>query len=190
MAKSMKKRFRIGDSLKLMKSIRTSGTITPSSRVLIQNLLKPIDFTAAKCIIELGPGNGCVTRALLDRMRPDSMLVSFEVNEDFASELRNLSDPRLRIMNRCASSIREVLVELGIGKVDHVVSSLPLSLIDGGVRESILANVDSNLRDGGRFMQYQYSLRNYSDMKSVFGKVKLNFTLRNMPPAVVYECSR
>jgi phospholipid N-methyltransferase len=71
-----------------------------------------------------------------------------------------------------------------------VISSLPLALIDGSLREDILSSVDSNLRTGGRFMQYQYSLRNYSDMKSIFSKVKLDFTLRNMPPAIVYECTK
>ena len=182
--------FKFSDSLKLIKAIRTSGTITPSSKVLIDSLLGPINFSIARCIVELGPGNGCVTRALLSKMQADSILVCFEVNEEFITELEAMNDPRLRILNRCASSVREALMELGIDKVDHVVSSLPLALIDGSLREDILSSVDSNLRIGGRFMQYQYSLRNYSDMKTFFSKVKLDFTLRNMPPAVVYECTK
>lgn len=184
----MKARFTFRDSLKLIKSIGTSGTITPSSRILIRSLLEPINFEQAGCIVELGPGNGCVTKVLLSKMRPDSLLLCFEVNQDFIAELEKLNDPRLRIINRCASSIHEVLLEMGIDKVDHVVSSLPLAIIEDDVRESILSNVDSNLRDGGRFMQYQYSLKNYADMKSVFRHVKLNFTFRNLPPAIVYEC--
>ena len=186
----MNARYKLSDSLRLIRSIKTSGTITPSSKVLIDSLLGPINFSIARCIVELGPGNGCVTRALLDKMRPDSLLVCFEVNQEFISELQALNDPRLWIVNRCASSIREALEDLGIEEVDHVISSLPLALIDGSLREDILSSVDSNLRTGGRFMQYQYSLRNYSDLKSIFSKVKLDFTLRNMPPAIVYECTK
>lgn len=184
----MSARLKFSDSLNLIKSIRTSGTITPSSNRLIRRLLAPIDFAVARCIVELGPGNGCVTRALLDRMHPESILICLELNNDFATRLIKLNDARLRIYNACASSIRQILDELDIHEVDNVVSSLPLALIDDDVVTSILASVGANLREGGRFLQYQYSLKNYSDVKPAFSDVKLKFTLRNVPPAFVYEC--
>ena len=184
----MKTRYKFSDSVKLIKSIRTSGTITPSSRVLVNRLLAPIDFEIANCIVELGPGNGCVTRALLMRMRPDARLICLEVNNDFVAELNDLNDPRLHVYNACASSIRPILDELAIQQVDHVVSSLPLALLDDAMVQNILRVVGMNLRDGGKFLQYQYSLKNYNDVKPIFKNVKLKFTLRNMPPAFVYEC--
>ena len=184
----MKTRYRFSDSIKLIRSIRTSGTITPSSRNLVNRLLAPIDFESARCIVELGPGNGCVTRALLFRMHPDCRLICFEVNNDFIAELNALNDTRLHVYNACASSIRASLDELAIGQVDHIVSSLPLALLDDGMVQNILRVAGSNLRDGGKFLQYQYSLKNYNDVKPVFKDVKLKFTLRNMPPAFVYEC--
>lgn len=184
----MKTRFKFSDSIKLIKSIRTSGTITPSSSRLVNRLLAPIDFESARCVIELGPGNGCVTRALLTRMRPDTQLICLEVNNDFIAELNDLDDPRLHVYNACASSIRSILDELGIDQVDHVVSSLPLALLENAMVQNILRVVGLNLRDGGKFLQYQYSLKNYSDVKPLFSNVKLKFTLRNMPPAFVYEC--
>jgi len=184
----MNARFKFSDSIKLIKNIKTSGTITPSSNVLINELLAPIDFSTARCVVELGPGNGCVTRTLLERMHPDCVLICFEVNNEFVSQLNSLNDPRLHVYNACASSIREVLDTLEFAEVDHVVSSLPLALIDDVVVANILNSVKSNLRDGGRFLQYQYSLKNYSDVKPIFKQVKLKFTFRNMPPAFVYEC--
>ena len=184
----MSARFSFTDSISLIKTIRTSGTITPSSPILINRLLKPIDFSKAKCIVELGPGNGCFTRELLRRMTDVCVLVCFEVNDEFVDQLNALCDPRMHVYNACASSIREVLDELNIDEVDHIVSSLPLALIDDEVVSNILASARENLREGGRFLQYQYSLKNYSDVKPVFSDVKLKFTLRNMPPAFVYEC--
>lgn len=184
----MKSSFKFSDSIKLIKNIRTTGTITPSSKNLVNRLLAPIDFEAASCIIELGPGNGCVTKALLSRMRAGSQLICFELNNEFIDELRGLNDPRLNVYNACASSIRNILDELDIQQVDHVVSSLPLALLEGDMLQNILRGVGSNLRDGGKFLQYQYSLKNYGDVKPIFSDVKLKFTLRNMPPAFVYEC--
>ena len=184
----MTARFRLSDSLKLIKNIKTTGTITPSSKVLINDLLKPIDFSLARCIVELGPGNGCVTRSILQRMHSDCKLISLELDNEFATRLKLLDDDRLHVYNACASSIRDILDDLEIVSVDHVVSSLPLALIDDDIVQDIMCTVGRNLRDGGRFLQYQYSLANYSDVKPLFKDVKLHFTLRNMPPAFVYEC--
>lgn len=178
------------DSVKLISSFKTSGTVTPSSRFLIDRMLDPIDFTNAKCLVELGPGNGCVTRRLLDRMDSSAKLICFEVNAEFYEKLHEIEDPRLYVLNRCASSIRQALDEIGMTEADHIVSSIPLALLDGSTREKILNSVDANLRDGGVYTQYQYSLKNYGEIKRVFKDVKLGFTLRNIPPAFVYECSK
>lgn len=184
----MSARLKIKDSISLIKNIRTSGTITPSSKALIKRLLAPIDFEEARCIVELGPGNGCFTRALLARMHADCVLVCLELNDEFVAQLNTIVDPRLSVYSACASSIGSILDEQDIGEVDHIVSSLPLALIDDDVVARILASVKANLRVGGRFLQYQYSLKNYADVKPIFRDVKLRFTLRNMPPAFVYEC--
>ena len=186
----MKARLKFSDSLNLIRSFKTSGTITPSSKVLIKTLLAPIDFTSARCIIELGPGTGCVTRSILERMHADCVLICFEVNSDFVGQLEALQDSRLRVVNACASSIRTILDDLDIEEVDHIVSSLPLALIDNEVVKRILESARSNLRVGGRFLQFQYSLSNYAELKPIFKKVKLDFTFRNMPPAFVYECTK
>lgn len=184
----MNARFKFSDSIKFIKTFKTSGTITPSSNTLINSLLSPINFDAPQCLVELGPGNGCITRAILDRMNSESVLICLEVNSDFASQLSDHNDPRLRVYNACASSMKDILDELGIESVDHVVSSLPLALINDAMVKNILTSVNENLRHGGRFLQYQYTLKNYSDVKPIFRDVKLKFTLRNMPPAFVYEC--
>lgn len=186
----MNARLKFSDSLNLIKSFKTSGTITPSSRVLIKALLAPIDFESARCIIELGPGTGCVTRSILERMHPDCTLICFEVNSDFIDQLEALQDSRLCVVNACASSIRSVLDDYNVDEVDHIVSSLPLALIDDEVVKNILRSASSNLREGGRFLQYQYSLSNYAELKPIFKNVKLDFTFRNMPPAFVYECTK
>ena len=107
----MTARFRFRDSIKLIKNIKTTGTITPSSKNLVRRLLAPIDFASAHCIVELGPGNGCVTRSLLKRMSKDCVLICLEVNNEFVAQLNRVEDSRLHVYNACASSIREILDE-------------------------------------------------------------------------------
>ncbi|MDD9890651.1 MAG: hypothetical protein OXU30_09955 [Gammaproteobacteria bacterium] len=186
----MTARFRFSDSINLIKNIRTTGTITPSSKNLVRRLLSPINFAEGPRNFFVRPGNGWGYPFQVKRLGAQSLLGCLEVNNEFVAQLNCVEDSRLRVYNACASSLRQILDELGIDKVDYVVSSLPLALIDHDIVESILVEVDSNLKEGGRFLQYQYSLANYSDMKPFFRDVKLKFTLRNMPPAFVYECTK
>ena len=184
----MNARPKFSDHFKLIKNIRTTGTISPSSPALIKKMLATIDFETARCIVELGPGNGCITREVLGRIHPECKLICFELNNEFVAELNTISDPRLEVYNACASSIRNILDELKIGSVDYVVSSLPLAIMDDDVVKSVVESVRENLRAGGRFLQYQYSLNNYEDIKPGFSESRVRFTLRNMPPAFIYDC--
>src|SRR5579864_9820821 len=62
---------------------RMLGSIVPSSRFLIKQLLEPMDFGRARVIVEYGPGVGGITREVLQRMRPDGVLIAIEMNPDF-----------------------------------------------------------------------------------------------------------
>ena len=85
MVEVMKSGLKLRDSLRLIRNFKTTGTITPSSTKLTERLLASIDFSETLVIAELGPGNGCITRAILERMNKDSILLCLEVNQDFAS---------------------------------------------------------------------------------------------------------
>ncbi|HUX32509.1 MAG TPA: methyltransferase domain-containing protein [Gemmatimonadaceae bacterium] len=175
--------------IKHITSIRTSGTIMPSSRYLVNRLLAGIDFTRAVDIVELGIGTGCVTRAILKRMRPDARLISLEINPAFVEVGHRIGDPRLTVRHACASALPMVLAEEGIEQVDAVVSSLPLKIMDQTVVDRILDVSRECLRPDGRFHQYQYSLSHYPKLADRYADVGVRFTMRNTPPAFVYECT-
>ena len=174
--------------IKLARNIRTSGTITPSSRFLIERLLKPIDFSSATSIVELGAGTGCVTRALLDRMSPTCELTCVEVDEEFVELCARIDDPRLTVYHACATELKGVLSRSGILGADYIVSSVPLSILDEDVADEILEVAQSCLRPRGKFLQYQYSPAYLRKLTARYSKVRVGFTLRNIPPAFVYEC--
>lgn len=170
--------------------LRTSGAIVRSSPYLIARLLRAIDFDSARIIVQLGIGTGCITRELLRRLRPDARLISVEVNEVFVDECRRIRDKRLVVAHGCAGSLPRLLRELGVGETDYVVSSLPLAIMDGALVDRILAVSQASLAPTGMFLQYQYSLKHLAALERRYDDVRLGFTLRNLPPAFVYECSR
>src|SRR3954464_3116889 len=72
------------------------GSVIPSSRVLIDRMLGPVDWANTKLFVEYGPGVGTFTRPVLDRLASDATLVTIDTNPDFTRYLReSIDDPRL-----------------------------------------------------------------------------------------------
>ena len=174
-----------------VKSMKTSGTVIPSSRFLAQKMLKEIDFSSCKVIVELGPGNGVITNQILKQIGPDSHLICFEVNEIFYQNLKKIEHPQLTVLKVSAEQIEIEMKKLGYLKACHIVSSLPLTIIPNTISNAILENSLNSLIKDGTFIQYQYSLTYYKKLKSVFKeKISLDFELLNFPPAFVYRCKK
>lgn len=165
------------------------GAIAPSSRFLRNRMMAPINFHRADVIVELGPGTGVFTKELLKRMKPNSRLLVFETNENFYKALINeLSDDRMLVFNESAELVGEKMKELGIEKVDAVVSSLPYAVFPNEVKHNILNACAKALSKDGIYVQFQYSLNAHKLLKEKFSRVTLDFTPINMPPAFVYRC--
>ncbi|WP_157974607.1 class I SAM-dependent methyltransferase [Lewinella sp. IMCC34183] len=169
-----------------VKNFRSTGAIARASPVLVKRLIGSIPGRVPLTVIELGPGEGCVTRALLDKLGPDSRLTAFEINPAFVRRLELLDDQRLRVLPIGADRLTDYFAP---GSVDFVVSSLPLSMIDQPVKERIIHQSQRVLKPGGQFLQYQYALQDYGLLKDSFPQVSISFTLANLPPAFVYSCS-
>jgi phospholipid N-methyltransferase len=174
----------------VLKSGGTIGALSPSSSYLTEKMLKPIHFDNARCIVEFGPGTGVFTYKLLEKMRPDSKLLTFEINPAFHEELMSIQDSRLIVINDSAEKIDHYLTLHQQEKADYIVSSLPFAMIPDAVVDNILANSFEALSPKGKFIQFQYSLNALSKLKAIYSKVKINFTFLNLPPAFIFICSR
>jgi len=168
---------------------RMLGSIVPSSRFLIRELLAPIDWKRAHVIVEYGPGVGGITAEVLRRMRSDAMLIAIEMNPDFVSYLRGaLRDPRLRVVEGSAESIDEVLRRCGQSQADYIISGIPFSTIPAPLRERILRKTRAALAPGGAFLVYQFSTRVLQDLKRIYGVVGRKFEPLNVLPAHLFIC--
>jgi phospholipid N-methyltransferase len=178
------------------RNLRSIGSIVPESKVCVDALLASVPFDTAGIILEFGAASGAVTREIISRKRPDTSLISFEINGAFHSHLtRTLQGLNVfhvhADMARCG---RELVDKLGVEgrSVDCIVSTLPCSSLDFDdiLRRSVLPV----LKDDGVFIQYMHTLsllkgfRLGPILRRHFGSVRSEFVFRNLPPALVYAC--
>jgi phospholipid N-methyltransferase len=168
---------------------RMLGSIIPSSRFLIKQLLQPIDWDKARVIVEYGPGVGGITAEILRRMRPDARLIAIEMNPDFVRFLRKtLVDERFQIVEGSAADVREIMQKFGHSKADYIISGIPLGSMPQSVREAILRNTREALAAGGSFLVFQFTTRVLPDLYRVFHYVKRKFEPLNILPAHLFFC--
>lgn len=161
-----------------IKNIKTLGTVTPSSRFLSKKMLSKIDFTTANVIVEFGPGNGAITKFILENLSPKAVLICFEINENFYQQLIALKHPQLIVIKASAERIKEELKKINIDKVDDISNE-------------VLQNSYQVLEEEGTFIQYQYSLTYFKKLKKVYkASISLEFELFNFPPAFIYRCKK
>ncbi|MBI3035004.1 SAM-dependent methyltransferase, partial [Candidatus Woesearchaeota archaeon] len=120
----------MNDSLLILSSFiknpKEVGAIAPSSKFLTREIINSIDFRKSKNIVELGPGLGTFTKAILKKAKPEARLFCFEVNKKFCAYLAsNISDERLKIVKAGAENLGSNLKKLRIKDADCIISGLP-----------------------------------------------------------------
>lgn len=151
-------------------------------------MVSGLDYEKPRVVLELGPGNGVISRELLTRLSPGSRLILIEISEKFCQEFLQFSDERVSLIQGSALDLKQYLRELEIETVDYIISSLPLTNFPKKDKESLLRQAHDVLSAEGTFMQYQYSTTALKMLKRHFNQVKLSFITWNFPPAVVYSC--
>ncbi len=166
------------------------GSLVPSSRYLVNNLLSRIDWQRARVIVEYGPGIGNMTQEILKRMRSDAVLVAIEMNSEFVRFIRReVPDPRLRVVCGSACEVREILTRLNLERADFVISGIPYTTIPAPVRRQILTDTHKLLHPEGGFLVYQFTRTVLPYLVPVFGKVQQDFEPRNILPARLFYCT-
>ena len=164
------------------------GSIIPSSRWMERRITRTAEVATANVIIELGPGTGGTTKALLAAMRPDARLLAIEINPDFCDLLRDsIDDPRLIVHHGSAADIPEALVKHDLDAPDAVLSGIPFSTMPRTLGIQVLESVKQSLAPGGRFVAYQFRDVVHTLGKRVFGPASVQLELLNVPPMRVYR---
>ncbi|KMZ42625.1 MULTISPECIES: methyltransferase domain-containing protein [Bacillales] len=162
------------------------GSIIPSSRFLCEQMLKSVDWASTDVILELGPGTGAFTQTIYQRLHPGTQYVLVERDSQFRSMLQSRF-PDLPIREE-ATKLRSYLEEQDLAGADVIISGLPFANFPQELRAAILDEVQSVLKPGGLFITFQYSLQLQAELQDRFPRVKIDFTLLNIPPAFIYTC--
>jgi phospholipid N-methyltransferase len=166
------------------------GSIIPSSRFLVDQVLKPIDWPRAKVIVEYGPGVGTFTAHILQRMAPDARLIAIETNLDFVKFLqKSLPDPRLHVVHGSAADVQQILQQFNLHHASYIISGIPLGNMPEPVRADIVAKSRDALEPGGELLVYQFTARVLPVLQRTFRYVRRGFELRNVPPAMLFLCA-
>ena len=167
------------------------GSVIPSSRFLVSEVLGRIDWNRAKTIVEYGPGVGNFTAEILKHLPADGRLIAIEMNREFVDFLRReLKDPRLLVVRGSAADVQRILRDDGRDAADYIISGIPFSTMPAEVRESVLRASRDALAPDGAFLVYQFSARVRRDLKRIFGSVEQRFEPLNILPAQLFVCGR
>ena len=163
------------------------GSVIPSSKVLIDRMLAPVDWANCKLFVEYGPGVGTFTQHVLRRLPADAVLLTIDTNPDFTAYLsRKIRDSRLRAVTGSAADVREIIDGLGFEKADFILSGLPFSTLPPGIGPKIAEATAEALRPGGAFLVYQFSPKVRQFIAPHFERIDRGFEWFNVPPATLF----
>jgi phospholipid N-methyltransferase len=169
-----------------IRNLRSTGSVTPSSRYLCKAIAHKINPQKARVVVELGPGDGVITRYLLERIAPDARLLIFEINDTFVAQIRNnFSDARLTVIHDSAENMGLYFEQMGIEKVDYFVSGIPFVMLPEKLARNIVQMCYQWLQPRGLFIQFHYSPFLLPLYRSIFPSVKVDVVPLNFPPALV-----
>ena len=167
------------------------GSMIPSSRFLIGRLLDKVDWSRAQTIVEYGPGVGTITAHILRRMRRNSRLVVFEMNEDFVRYLeRAFPDPRLHVVRGSAEIVQKELDRLKLDGADYIISGIPYTTMPVELREKIMRESREALKPGGAVLVYQFTRAVLPYLQTHFRQIRQDFEPRNILPARLFYCTQ
>ncbi len=162
------------------------GAIAPSSPRLAKAMARWLPEDAHSPIIELGPGSGVVTEALLARGIAPTRLLAIEKSPELAAMLRQRF-PQIRVIAGDAAELDKLLHEhTGEQYAGAVISSLPLRSFPKELEDIVTKKIHEVLKPGGCWVQFTYhTYKRWINGSRPFEFHSTEYVLFNLPPARV-----
>lgn len=190
-ARARAKRLRLGvvDEVRFLRQwagnpLKT-GAVAPSGQALSRLMARFVEPDRPGVIVELGPGTGAVTQALIERGVEPERLVLIEYSPEFCKLLRERF-PGARVLEGNAYHLGETMARLGNPPIASVISGLPLFTRPLEERQRLLADAMDLMGPGAPFIQFSYAL--VPPVKRALGYTisSTRWVLSNLPPARVW----
>lgn len=187
MATNLKKRFNF---------VRTAlfdfrvAAIASSSKYVVKRVEEALPFNL-NFIVEYGPGNGIMTKALLKRLSPAGKYLAIEANKNFFDGLKQINDKRLIPEHGLAQDVAKFFSAHKLASADAIVSSIPFTLLTKQERHDLLKTTRDILMPQGKFIVFhQYSTFPLKELRQHFREVKVRYELRNIFPCFIFYCTK
>ena len=159
--RALKKPLRLDDEVRFLRSWIEKplhmGAVMPSSKLLARTMAQYVDVDSKGPVIELGPGTGAITNALIEHGVDQKRLVLVEYNPGFCALLRDRY-PQAKVVQGDAYALRASLDEVLDAPASAVVSGLPLVTKPMLTRLKLIRDAFVALAPGAPFVQFTYSV--------------------------------
>jgi phosphatidylethanolamine/phosphatidyl-N-methylethanolamine N-methyltransferase len=164
----------------------STGAVTPSSKLLARTMAAYVDPEAAGPVVELGPGTGPVTEALVAQGVDPARLVLVEFNPTFCRLLRSRY-PEATVVQGDAYSFQRLLGSLLRQPAAAVVSGLPLFTKPLKTRLRLMQEAFALMSPQAPFVQFTYAIMSPipKALKGVSSEASDRIWM-NLPPARVW----
>jgi phosphatidylethanolamine/phosphatidyl-N-methylethanolamine N-methyltransferase len=164
---------------------RITGAVSPSSKGLARAMAREVDARGDGLVLELGPGTGPVTRALIEHGVAAPRIVAVEYSPEFCALLRGRF-PGLRVIEGDAYDLDKTLPSSLAGPFSAIVSSLPLLNCEPDARTLLVQSLIGRLAPGGGLIQFSYGPKPPVPAAPGFTVRRTAFVPFNLPPAQVW----
>ena len=172
----------------LFESPRLTGAVSPSGRSLARAMARAVGPPGDGLVVELGPGTGPVTKALIDHGVDERQLVLVEYEAAFCRLLRQRF-PGVRVLQGDAFDLPRTLAGLEGLPVRAIVSSLPLLNQPPARRTALIEDAFALMAKGGVFVQFSYGVASPIPRLAGAGRFSARGSApiwANLPPARVW----
>lgn len=169
---------------------KSVGAILPTSSVTARRMASVINPESGLPVLELGPGTGIITKAILKRGIAPENLASIEYSTDFYQHLKRTM-PGVHFINGDAFDLDRTLGDWKDKKFDAVISAIPMLSFPMERRIALLEDLLDRMPPGRPVVQITYGPVSPIDARPDRFQIKhLDFIVRNIPPAQLWVYSR
>ncbi|MDO1580766.1 phospholipid N-methyltransferase PmtA [Rhizobium oryzicola] len=166
------------------------GAILPTSGVTARRMASVINPQSGLPVLELGPGTGIITKAILERGVAPEKLVSIEFSTDFYQHLVKTFHS-VRFINGDAFDLQNTLGDFKDSQFDAVISAIPLLSFPMERRIALLEDLLNRMPHGRPVMQITYGPVSPIIAQPDRYRIKhYDFVVRNIPPAQLWTYAR
>ncbi|MBY5836338.1 methyltransferase domain-containing protein [Rhizobium leguminosarum] len=174
----------------MMQGPKTVGSIVPTSSITAKRMASVVDIHSGLPVLELGPGTGAITKAILGRGVQPENLVAIEYSTDFHKHLQR-TYPGVHFINGDAFDLQTTLGSFSGLTFDSVVSGIPLLNFPMAKRISLLESLLDRLPAGRPMVQISYgAISPIAANPDRYHIQHFDFVMRNIPPAQLWIYKR